>query len=266
MSRKKRGAEENPVSFFSFQDIIMCATAILVFITLMLLIDLTNRKAKDPNAPAVPTATQPGEKALLELQKKRDELAKKLIEIQSLLASLEGKPELNPKEVDAVQASVDELRRQLEALNVDLNSKTGELARLIAQLRAQQEIEAQLKKRLEELQRLLANAKNRPDVPAPGGAGIDKSPVYVELNADTTIVALIPPDSAAQVVKTFPAKGTDDAIAKWASTRSPAKDYFILLVRPETVESFKLVRRKLREKGFIVGWDIWVAEKSIVPK
>ena len=266
MSRKSRGAEENPVSFFSFQDIIMCATAILVFITLMLLIDLTNRKAKDPNAPAVPTASQPADVAMAELQKKRDELARKLIEIQNLLASMEGKPEINLKEVDALQESIDELKRQLAALNIDLDSKTGEIGQLLAQLKAQQEIEAQLKKKLEELQAVLAKNKNRPDVPAPGGAGIDKSPVYVELNADSAIVALIPPDSPAQVVKTFPAKGAEEAVAKWAASRSTSKDYFVILVRPQTVDTFKLLRRKLREKGFLVAWDIWIAEKSIVPK
>ena len=51
---------------------------------------------------------------------------------------------------------------------------------------------------------------------------------------------------------------------KWAGRRKTAEDFFVLMVKPDTVADFAKLRFDLRKLGFQVGWDAVLPDYSFL--
>ena len=261
MSRRGRGG--TPISLFSFQDIITCVTGIMILITLFLGIEVIRRKEGSPD-----NRTKTLTKELVEASAKavtvKATLAGNKRQIDELRAALAGgETEL----MESVKVDADEVSRKLRDLDELNKLMAGELKESDARRRqTEKELEEMMaresdrqsdkqtleqlsqkvKEKIDELKKL--RQANR--VIFNPTQGDSKTPWLVELSATGILSAQLGKKEKPQ---SFP---TTAAFKSWAGKRSKAGEYFVLLIKPSTVDKFLDARQALEKQGFDVGFDL----------
>ena len=115
----RRGGGGNPISLFSFQDIITSVTGIMILVTLMMTLELVQRSA---NSPALKTQeiVEEVKPATQDVRRRIDDLKRRLEQQSALVSVAAG---LNPKNVrerlkDA-QRRTDALREEVSKLEAE---------------------------------------------------------------------------------------------------------------------------------------------------
>ncbi len=257
MSRRNR--DVTPFSLFAFQDIITAVTGIIVLVTLLLALDLFTRK---PNTPDLDThalaeqarraiAAAQAEQVELEAQRAQDqtvvlatarlspsEVERRRYDLTQESAQL--RRELS--ELDAQVARAAAARDKLEAERYERRDDAEQLAALRAQLAA---LEAKLAE-LEQSERMIYNLP--PDA--------EKQAWLVEVGEEEVQVARAGIDEPPQTYSARETVLSDSPLTEWIRTRQPAREYFVLLVRPQGVRVFDDLREHLRREGFEYGFDL----------
>lgn len=256
MGRKKGGS---PFSLFSFQDIITCVSGIIILITLILAIELAQRK---PAKPVVETAELAEEirRAIgdtrAEIQQLETELTKQssaaqeiagahqetlkadLFAINQQVASLEA--ELT--EIERKEKRVSSENDKVQAKRFDMQKQTTKLA----------ETEQEVKNLEDKLEQLLTR-----DRPIYNSRTADGKQVWlVQVEEARSLVAPAGRASTPQVLEHGGSRFFASAFSKWLKTRSPSADFIFFLVRPAGSEAFAELQEAARKSGYSLGFDL----------
>jgi hypothetical protein len=261
----RRGRGRSPFSLFSFQDIITCVSGIIILVTLILAVELTQRKQGSPQVQTAKLAAQ---------------LREAIAEAQEEAARLES--ELNRRTTRAQQLagiSPDEIRRDLHAITEQIKSLDVEIASLRTQEEeiAQQDAKLQAKRfdaekenkklagdestitaleaklrQLREQNRLFYNPRTS-----------DGKQIWlVQIERDRTLVAPAGSSTRPQIFAHEFALFRQTSFEKWLATRSASSDFIFFLVRPEGRDEFLKLRSAAGEKNFPMGFDLLGGQQS----
>ena len=269
MSRRGRGG--SPVSLFAFQDIITSVTGIMILVTLFLALELIRRRQGSPDQQTAALSAEireavkqagdtqtavatirrtidelksdlAGREASLTQEVRYDagELARQLRDLEELNKLLAQELATSRERRTAAEESLDELKQQ-DAQKDDDRQELADLTR-------------QAQEKLRELQKL--KQSNR--VIFNAGQGSAKTPWLIELTPGKIQAAeagnRAPPQSFADV----------QALLAWTTKRSRSGEYFVLLLKPETIEEFHEARLGLEKQGFDVGFDLLGSTQSAI--
>jgi len=255
MSRRRRN--KSPFSLFAFQDIITSVTGIMILITMMLTLELLDRKEQSPQVKT--------DEAIEQLERVTNQID---AEIAQLEAQLNANTSVLRYDATTVREQIGELtaaRQQLESdvqqLRVESQQSRQRRDRIRQQEQSQEatpetlaSLQEETRKTREQLERL--KRSNR--MIFNPSEGDQKTPWLVELDADRITVAQVGESARPQV---FPSV---DSFLSWSSRRNQRTEYFVVLVKPNSVESFAEVHATLSTSGFDVGYDVMPADQTAI--
>jgi len=88
--------------------------------------------------------------------------------------------------------------------------------------------------------------------------GDQKTPWLVELDAGAITVAKVGESARPQTFSNV------ERFLTWSTSRNRGAEYFVLLVKPGSVESFDKVHGTLTGRGFDVGYDVMAADQTAI--
>jgi len=255
----RRGRSRSPFSLFSFQDIITCVSGIIILITLMLAIELSQRKQ---DSPQIATTNL--------VEKLREAIAEAQLEVARLDAELKQAATDTP---EASGLSVDALQHDLFAVNEQIKSLEAEIASLrnqeVAVTKTDEKLQAKrfdrekqnAKKAAEELrakdldeQLRQVRKQNRLFYNSRSADG--KQVWLIQIEANQVLVAPVGTQAPAKVFSQRFAMLRHAAFADWLTHRSANADFFFLLVRSEGTAEFANLRELLIKHRFTIGFDL----------
>lgn len=259
MSRRKRSTA--PVSFFSFQDIITSVTGIMLLVTLMMTLELVTRIDGTPKhrtarytsamSRSIEQATTEATQIERFLQQSQAELKRfASLDAAALARAAEGE-QSHANTIDAENARLEKEKTRVaadrDAVQRQWSGRESDRHRL-----------ERLRNETADLKNKLASAQQENRIffnPAPGAA---KKAILIELQPGSFL--------AAEAGKSSPPDrfGDLNAFGAWASGRSPQREYFVLLIKPDAAGMFDEVRTLLQSKGFDIGYDLLPAEQSAI--
>lgn len=255
--RRRKGASV-PFSLFAFQDIITSVTGIILLITMMMAVELVQNMTKAETAPQeqkssrvtrmLQEAVSQGTREADRLQKILDETSTIRFDADALRRRLEalkaaaGEIESQREQIETTQEKIDARREQQKLEAKDLTPEAIE-----ALTQEQSEIAQQI----EAMQQSNRVIFNRP-------AGAEKSPWLVELNERTILVAEM---GQVRPPQTFQ---TPEAFLHWIRGQDRNSMYFVLLVKPATINTFSTVRQALQDQQFDIGYDLMRSDQTAI--
>lgn len=267
MARRKKHSAA--FSLFAFQDIITSVTGIMILVTLILALELTER-IEAHHAPAQASIDEIEEtvQATRELARKAGENQDLIDELKKNLKAgrerISGSAGYDPSALknqlgNSLQINAD-LEGEIEVLERDLAQAMQDLGHVQTQqaastdrdeaLNLQQRIVA-LNKQLQELR-----ASNRVIYnPTKGDA---KKPWLVEIAKGTIRVAEAGLQ-AAPIRFDSPVE-----FEQWLGTMNANDVYFVILPKPSGIDEFLAIRQLIKTKGFDRGYDLLTEEQSAV--
>lgn len=263
---RRRGANSTPISLFSFQDIITSVTGIMILVTMMMTLELLQRKA---SAPAPQTA-----KLIEELRPAVDQADQEISRLQQELARDEqALRDLAGIDQDQVRQAMDDLERLTKQLQSDVQTLRGEEAHAESRVRrseAEKTQQASDAKTLQELtdrvrktQLQFDELKSSNRVIYNVSSSVSKSAWLVEIGDKQLLTAPVGKPAKAIVFSGSPEARTAEFL-RWAAGRDAKSEYFMLLLKPGGVASFGSLLQGLKSKGFQVGFDLLGAGQSAV--
>lgn len=268
----RRGRSGPTISLFAFQDIITSVTAIVTVLTLLLALDLVQRKESQ--------ASNSSGHLSLELAARLAEAEAELAEMQAAVGTtddlLRTVADKSPAELrteiaqrESTTTELERERARLERQNTQLQSRhKAELARAfdLEPLRKQQQA-AQNKTTEIDRQRAAEKAENRTVFSLPRGTRKEGWIVVI----DPAQIAVAPLGRPAQPVAfrssgRLPLLGTNGSAAflEWIDQQQLRSAYFLLLVRPGGADAFDDVQESLTEKRISYGFDLISADQPIL--
>jgi hypothetical protein len=269
MSRRGRGG--NPISLFSFQDIITSVTGIMILVTLFLGLEVVRRRQGSPDhmeeelIVEISEASAQTTQVSAALVATRQEIERLRLALQSSDDALLKDVQYDPQMLERQLRDLDSLNR-LIAQELDKSSQRRQsAAESLAELQKQdsersadrktlEELRTQTVEKLEELRRL--KTANR--VLFSAAQRSSKTPWLVELSQKGIF--------AAEVGKRGPAQSFADlpALLAWTKGRSPSTEYFVLLIKPATIEQFYSAEANLERQGFEIGFDLLKDDQTAI--
>ncbi|MFC1757867.1 hypothetical protein ACFL2H_03745 [Planctomycetota bacterium] len=263
MSRRNR--ESVAFSLFAFQDIITSVTGIMVLITLMLALELVLRDESSPTG----------------------ETTKIVEQIQSTIADIESMEEKAGELKDRLSTGTDSIGDVAGFDAASVNSELGELDnfnhKLTADLRkiikdqadaAKREADAENKRaakapdadrvkilheQIQQKQQTLDDLKSSKRVIFNPTDGSAKTPWLVEVFKETILTAKTGVTAAPETFNEV------DSFTEWCvNHRNAQTEYFVLLVKPDGIANYQLIRQHLKSKGFDLGYDLLSAEQVAI--
>lgn len=261
-----RRAQANPISLFSFQDIITSVTGIMILLTLLMALELSQRSLQSPSVQTavvtdqLETAVVDSEQEIARLEADLANRDKKLQELAAIderrlldeSADIEQQvSQLTASSPDLAKQAEQAARRreQAEITNQD-RQKDIDTARALTERAA--EVEAKLAK-LQSTNRVIYN-------PAPGSS---KSAWLVEIT-DSELRAAPLGQATSPTVFKGNASARLAAFRAWARTRDRRGEYFVLLVKPSGIDAFDELHEALGKLGFDLGFDIVDAAETVI--
>jgi len=243
------------MSFFSFQDIIACVTGIMVLVTLLLALELVQRK---PGPPEVAKVVQAN---LEELKTRRDAIRTEVDQCADTLKNLSSG-------VMVTRTQVGEIERSVQAVqDATLKAKGGiEEAR-----REGKEAAEKLEKTQDDVAALSAMvARMESQLTNLPGKVFGKQAIYVECSGAGCVLAELadrgPNLGLMQEISRLEGEQWPRAFLAWVRGRQARKDKeaYVLLVRPDAVLQWHQIHRNLAQMGFDVGWDVWPESRKLM--
>jgi len=253
MWHRRRNAQA--VSFFAFQDIIMCVTGIMTLCSLLLALSLLRTPRDADQYHKLRRAVAEHRAEVLRLRQ-RLEAATATTDLDSserneaLLRELEAKNAALRQRRDELLRSVERSARVAQAEQARLSAERAKLEGQIQHLTQQKQA---LEKRIERWQskkRLRFRVQR----------GFNKRAWVIQIEPRTLLVARI--DRHQRTVRRF----TDlPHLTAWVSAGcEPDSDYFLLLVGQDAVRTFRELRRWLLSKGYDIGYDLLLPGETAV--
>ncbi|MDR0520388.1 MAG: hypothetical protein LBH00_00895 [Planctomycetaceae bacterium] len=275
--------EKNPISLFSFQDIIMSVVGIVILMTLILILQLVSRMSAAPPSPvisvqelkqqidalhAVKTELQ---NAVAELHQAREQSEsvtpsqEKIDALQSTVARLESDIAATEKKLDETQKKSAELRKnpamqEIADLQQEIKKQHDTIAELEKQKKDISVTETELQAKVQELRAKNAALAQKiaehvsPQVKVTIPQDMEKT-AYILLYGQGTISVIATDGSPRQ---TF---SSASRFYDWAGKRNTAKEFFVIYVRPSRFGQQDEVIKNLQARGFEVGLQV-IGEKT----
>jgi Skp family chaperone for outer membrane proteins len=263
----RRGRSRSPFSLFSFQDIITCVSGIIILITLVLALELSQRKQGSPQVDTAKLAAQ-----------LREAVADAQAEAARLEDELKRRAE-SAQEVGGASASA--LRHELFVLSEQIGSLEAELASLQRQEQTVKEKDeavqarrfdrekdsqklADEEQKVKDLDEKLKNAR-RPGQLFYNPRTADGKLVWlIQIEGDRILVAAAGSTVRPGVYTEVSALLFQTPLEKWLASRSAQADFFFLLVRPAGTDHFVKLKELLVKRGFGIGYDLLGIQQSAV--
>jgi hypothetical protein len=229
------------MSFFSFQDIICCTTGILVMITMLLAMELVNRRleASDQTPAATQQADQGGDaKDLL------DQIDRLRNEINQTPVPAKQPFNISQREIDELRQEIARLKEVYDNWDKVLRESRGRLAQLLAKLADVEGQKRDAEATLAELRKKEEIAALVSKLPFPATSDSGKRTQYVEFAKDRILVWDLTPKGP-RTIDSFPGADCTDKFLAWAEQCDPKKEWFAILVRPEGVGNYRNVADRL---------------------
>ena len=258
------------MTLFAFQDVIMSVSGIIIVILLLLTLELIQQPGQQAAAANLDLSG--------DFQHAIDEAARDIAQIESELTKADRLIR------ESTHESPDELRRRIGQGRDEIERLQQENQRLAGQLEALRDAEKQAKlrqfengddqERLDALQAEVAvtaeqieqeRIEDRPLYSAPRGFSGSGWVAVVSANR----VALAPLGVAAKPT-VFTTSGRflrDDAsrqFLNWVDSNADSSAYFLLLIRPDGVESFERIQQGLDERAVSYGFDVVGANQVVL--
>lgn len=266
MSRRK--ASGPSVSFFAFQDIITSVVGIFVLITLIMMVELVQRKGSTPASKKLLEDSHSSVIADLMMQvEKLESRSKKLDSISTKIGSVQV---FNKDEIaKELRASIQSLNEQIERTD----QRKREIQRIIdSQIKLQASLQSEtaqrsrdreeLAKLLKELERLDSKIGEM-DSDAPlifKSKSLDgRTVVVVDVARDETVLL----DLDADRRTTIRGKDLEREFKNWIAKHSKGNFHYFLLIRPNGASNFDTLRSSLDESGASYGYDLLDQDRTI---
>ncbi len=253
MSRRKRSTSTR-FSLFSFQDIITCVMGIMLLLTLLICLEITDTPSRSSS----------------EVKARTEELQTSVSNVQNELAQLESRVQSNSSVLESgglsntqllrdqqqsASAARDSAERELFALleqsttsvkNLDnattsaqsqQSLTTAEIARLIEDMKHQQ----QVLKQMQDGKRIIYNRY----------VGSADTCWIIEVNSDSSFQAA--PVGKKQAPVSF---SSIDQLLKWTRQRHKEGAEFLVLLKPGANQAIDRIPGTLREEGIAHGYDL----------
>jgi DNA repair exonuclease SbcCD ATPase subunit len=266
---RSRFSNDNPLSLFSFQDIITSVTGIMVLITLLLAVELSQRRPIEP-AQDTSNITSQLQNELSDLQKQIQALKLEYQNQQQQLSQVAGisaeKLEAQRKELEMSQST---LETELQKLEQQQSKQQSELRRLQAKnpdhLAKQQEHE-RIRKQLEQDQAKLEELKNSRRIIFRSGNSNGKPVWLLDVREQVCLAA---PLNQQNSIQTFQANDTTELVSKlttWLlSDASMKQAHLVLMIRPNGIKAADKMQILLRKQGISYGFDLLPADVPFLP-
>ena len=267
----RRGRSGPTISLFSFQDIITSVTAIVTVITLLLALDLVQRKksqsSDSSSALAIDLASrlERAETELAQLQTvaaATDELVREVASI----SPADLKHEISGRESRI--ATLEQEKRRLEELAVVWRSREKEELAEQFDLEPLKDELVHVEKSLEDVvqKRTEEQTENRTIFSLP--RGMQKDGWIAEIDLQQILVAPMgrPAKPTTFVATGLPLVGSSatDNFEKWIDDHQLNSAYFLVLIRPEATATAYPVQQLLERKRISHGYDLIDANQMIL--
>lgn len=251
---KRRGNTE-AFSLFSFQDIITSVTGIMILVTLLFSLELT-RQPKQRSQATESQAAEPVP-SVSDLKSQLKSLQTVYNENDSLLRRVASLPAI---EIETLEKTLSEKLATLEALSEELTSANDRLdADTSAEAQVKQELEAETLKSLdEELRRLqeeIASTSKSAVVVYNPDPGATKTAWLIDLSKEHIRVFPVEGGAGESFDVSDPNVIPSDFIA-WVRQRDNSQEYFVLLLRPESIVIYDKLHPMLDGLSFDLGFDL----------
>jgi len=249
------------ITLFSFQDIITSVTGIMILVTLMMAVELIQRRQQASAQPVVssPISSQPaGEQTAQEIGDLRTRLESQREALKQLAEIVPGQTAGQIRELDKVMQRLDaeaaQLQGRYESVRRTHEDAGRPLARQTDDLRKTEE-------RIRELEELVKQVSSEKRVVYNAVDGNLKQAWLVELAGDRMLVAALGKPDKPEV---FAGVSRQADFRAWAAKRDKHREYFVLLVKPSSISAYKQARTDLTELGFDLGYDLLAADQTAI--
>lgn len=228
-----RRSEEAPVSFFSFQDVLMALIGIVVLITVMLLLVAITRAAGSV-AEAVQRSSTDSAVEVAKLEQRRDALIEAISRASSKAGDKSGARRADVAlDLRLSQSEVNELKDEIEAIQSNIRDLINRHPNAAAagMLQAREDARAKLEAELE-------RESQRRQVTYIVGGEVKEVPVGIELSADKGVVFLLGKTESALVVGYGSSLETIIDTARHLADGRAGGFYLLLVVKPSGVQWF----------------------------
>lgn len=264
----RRGRSGPAISLFSFQDIITSVTAIVTVITLLLALDLVQRKESQGANSSAAIAEELAQR----LEQAESEFAQLSAEVNAVddvvqqaaaIAPAELEEEIVRRELTIHELQAERSRLEKERDNWNRRMKAEEIEQF--ELEPSREKTRKLVQETDELerQREAEDAENRTVYSLP--RGFQKEGWLAVIEPQRILVAPLGWPAIPTVFESVPLFGASaaDEFLKWIERRQLRTAYFLLQIRPGAAGAFHDVEERLMRQGVSYGFDV-IGEEEIV--
>jgi hypothetical protein len=257
MSRRKQGG--SPFSLFSFQDIITCVSGIIILITLVLAIELSQRKKGSPAAQTAKLAADIRsaiEDTRVEIKRLEAELARQSSAAQEAAGAhtelLQSDLMAANQQIKSLEAELAEIQRKEKLASAEHERVQAKQFDQQKELQKTVEVEQEVKNLEDKLEELIKQDR----------------PIYNSRTADGKQVWLVQVDGVQSLVAPAGKAGKPVALAhgssllsdsefeRWLGSKSSSADFVFFLVRPEGAKEFSTLKEEASSRGFSLGFDL----------
>ena len=258
MSRRNREDGTPPISLFAFQDLISTLSGVFIFLVLFMAVDVAMRK----NVHA--RSGRPGDNTAVIAQKRRlvDELKRDVDALNKALNATVS------QDVVVLARDVTARAKERDALQARVQSLNGSRECLEQQVQAAQQEKARkdrdiqpLREELLQLRAAHAKAIEESKIFFIPEAGSPKTPVLLECSGTSVRVGFIDRDDKPLVFETN-ARGISEC-EKFLHQFSATREYFVFMVKPSSVSYYSGLVANAIDAGFDAGYDALEEGKSV---
>lgn len=266
----RRGRSGPVISLFAFQDIITSVTAIIIVVTLLLALDLVQRKDGASSESSSEFADELVTR-IAEVEVESAKLRKELDQTDGLVQQIAGTSPAELKaEVVRRESVLDDLRREVKRQE---EKRMRLLAQETATAAERFELNPSLRQldltvqEIGELQGQLEREKKEDRVIFTLPRGFDKDGWVAVVELDSIVIAPLRRAAKPQVfvsTGTFLKKSASVALADWIERGGLRSAYFLILIRPNGTQTFDELEEALRGKSVTFGFDLIDANRQIL--
>jgi hypothetical protein len=253
------------ITLFSFQDIITSVTGIMVLVTLLMSLELIERRR---HAPAVQVSTSHVPDMRTAVADAQDEIRRlndRRTRGEKLLAEL---VDVAPGELAEQAGDLERLVLLLERDATNLQEKEKKALGREQQAQAQAQAREpdrqkvpELAERSQQLASALERLKSENRVLYHPATGAPKAPWLVEVTAERLAAAPVGRPAQPQIFDR-PTRLAD--FKHWVITLDRNSDYLVLLIKPSGVTIFDQLNEDLKRLGFDLGFDLLSADQTAI--
>lgn len=267
MSRRRD--ESGPLSLFAFQDIITSVSGIMMLVVLLLVLEVIN--AKLLKRPVLATVEAAEHTAAEDLSRVEARVAKLRAELAKVEAERRKVAELKLDDAPREVASEERRRKAMTAETTTAASRLEVLTRRVEALQRElAEIERNRKeseKRVRQTQERLKDAPALRPVRYVAKRRAGERVVLVELSGKAIVVKVVgagKPSVRFVDPKSVSFQPLLRRFETWAAARNPARDVFIVLVKPSAAGFAKELIGLLKGMRLRVGFEPLEEDRSAV--